>query len=152
MKKRTRHQIADAAVQRWCRFYELTPYFWNKNPDNTRKQILLCAEGEQRRRRVQSDVKYGEPEDRADCMAMICGTLYLKGFDHIELAELLEISTTTISLYREHYRNMPDDTRHDLISLDGEKAGDFYESIIKDARIERIERLMRTRDKARSKQ
>ena len=30
---------------------------------------------------------------------------------------------------------------------DGEQAGDFYESIIKDARMERIERMMQTRKK-----
>ena len=145
MKKRARHEIADAAVQRWCRFYELTPYFWTKNPDNFRRQILWCAEGEKRRRRIKSDVKYGEPEDRVDCMAMICGTLYVKGFDHKELAELLEVSTSTVWLYRKHYTDMPDETRRDLISLDGEKAGEFYESIIKDARMDRIERMMQTR-------
>jgi hypothetical protein len=42
---------------------------------------------------------------------------------------------------------MPNQTRRDLIALDGEKAGDFYESIIKDARMERIERMMQTRKK-----
>jgi hypothetical protein len=54
---------------------------------------------------------------------------------------------STVWHYREHYRLMPNQTRRDLIALDGEKAGDFYESIIKDARMERIERMMQTRKK-----
>jgi len=151
MKKRTRHEIADAAVRRWCRFYELTPYFWRANPENTKSTILARAESQKRRRRVRSDVKYGEPEDRSDCMAMIVGTLYVKGFERSELSELLEIAHGTISLYFSHYRSMPDQTRRDLIALDGEKAGEFYESIIKDARMERIERMMQTRKKWKDK-
>jgi len=147
MKKRTRHQIVDAAVRRWCRFYELTPYFWRANKSNRESRILHHAESEKKRKRVRSDIKYGEPEDRADCMAMIVGTLYVKGFERTELSELLEIAHGTISTYFNHYKAMPDSTRHDLISLDGEHAGDFYQSIIKEARMERIERMMQTRKK-----
>lgn len=151
MKKRTRNQIADEAVRRWCKFYDLTPYFWRANPENTNSCILARAESIKRRRRVRSDVKYGEPEDRADCMAMIVGTLYVKGFERSELSELLEIAHGTISLYFNHYKAMPDETRRDLIALDGEQAREFYESIIHDARMERIERMMQTRKKASSR-
>jgi hypothetical protein len=150
MKKRTRHEIADAAVRRWCRFYDLTPYFWRANPENTKSTILARAESQKRRRRVQSDVKYGEPEDRADCMAMIVGTLRVKGFERSELCELLEIANGTVAIYTQHYKSMPDETRRALISLDGEKASEFYHSIIVDARIEREERLMKTRERSRS--
>jgi uncharacterized protein YjcR len=82
---------------------------------------------------------------------MICGTLYVKGFEGREIASMLEMSCATIWYYRQHYQSMPDQTRRDLIALDGEKAGDFYESIIKDARIERIERMMQTRKKWKDK-
>jgi hypothetical protein len=147
MKKRTRYEIADAAVRRWCRFYELTPYFWRADHTKKMSQIFRKSESSKQIKRFGTNVKYGEPEDRADCMAMICGTLYVKGFDRNELAELLEMSPCTVWHYREHYRLMPNQTRRDLIALDGEKAGDFYESIIKDARMERIERMMQTRKK-----
>ena len=147
MKKRTRHQIVDAAVRRWCRFYELTPYFWRADYKKKKSKIFRTSESSEQIKRFGTDVKYGEPEDRADCMAMICGTLYVKGFDGNELAEMLEMSCATVWNYREHYRSMPEQTRRDLIALDGEQAGDFYESIIKDARMERIERMMQTRKK-----
>ena len=147
MKKRTRHEIADAAVRRWCRFYELTPYFWKVHRTKKRSEIFRTSESAEQIKRFGTNIKYGEPEDRTDCMAMICGTLYVKGFEGREIARMLEMSCATIWYYRQHYQSMPDQTRRDLIALDGEKAGDFYESIIKDARIERIERMMQTHKK-----
>ena len=145
MKKRTRNQIADAAVRRWCRFYELTPYFWNANRETSRCSILRKNESTKRLRRRPSSVQYGEPEDRADCMAMIVGTLFVKGFDAYELGELLEISTSTAWLYRQQYLDMPNESRRALIQLDGEKAREFYESIIEHHKADQTERLMKTR-------
>lgn len=145
IKKRARHQIADAAVQRWCRFYEVTPYFWRVNKNHENASIIRHAED--RRRRRKSDVIYGEAEDRADCMAMIVGTLYVKGFERSELSELLEIAGGTVHLYLEHYRSMPDETRRDLIALDGAQAPGFYHSVIVDAKIDSMKRLLATRAK-----
>ena len=145
MKKRTRNQIADAAVRRWCRFYELTPYFWNANPETSRCQILRKNKSTKQLRRRPSSVQYGEPEDRADCMAMIVGTLFVKGFDSYELAELLEVSTGTVWIYRQQYLDMPNESRRALIQLDGEKAREFYESIIEHHKADQAERLMNTR-------
>jgi len=146
MKKRTRHEIADAAVRRWCRFYELTPYFWRSPAWDTDSQIVRCSQGE--RRRSRSDTKFGEPEDRADCFAMIVGTLMVKGFHRWELEELLIVGSGTVSLYFQHYKAMPADTKRALIALDGEQAREFYLSIIEDARADQLERLMHTRHKA----
>lgn len=144
MKKRTRNQIADAAVRRWCRFYELTPYFWKANPETSRCQVLRSSENIRQRRCGRSSIQYGEPEDRADCMAMIVGTLYVKGFEGNELAELLEMSSSTVWLYRMHYLEMPNESRRALLQLDGEKAREFYESIIEHHKADQAERLMKT--------
>jgi len=78
-------------------------------------------------------------------MAMIVGTLFVKGFDAYELGELLEISTSTAWLYRQQYLDMPNESRRALIQLDGEKAREFYESIIEHHKADQTERLMKTR-------
>lgn len=141
MKKRTRNQIADAAVRRWCGFYKLTPYFWRKNPDNTKSIVIRCAESEKRRKRTKSQVQYGQPEDRADCMAMIVGTLYVKGFERSELRELLELAESTIHRFIKHYQMIPNESRRALIQLDGHQAPTFYQSVFPNSKADSIKRL-----------
>ena len=152
MKKRARHQIADAAVRRWCRFYDVTPYFWKANPDSNKAGILYRSESERRVRKHGSFVEYGDAEDRADCMAMIVGTLYVKGFERQELSELLEIAGSTVWRFLDHYKSIPNETRRDLISLDGDKAPEFYRSIVNDWKADQITRLQEHRRKVKEQQ
>lgn len=136
-----RYQIVAKTVERWCKFYDLPPFFWVK--PGIRAHVI----GPWARLN-----ELGSEEDRADCVAMIVGTLYAKGFGrridskNSELVNYLQLSAGSVSDYLRHYKMMPNETRRTLLAIDGEQAPEFYRSIIVDAQLESVERLEKTRD------
>lgn len=129
----TRYNIVCKCVERWCRFFELPPWFWRTN-----------LGGRQLRSRVVRNLE-GTEEDRSECLAMIVGTLKVKAFQMHELIDYLHLGSGTISIYWDHYKAIPNETRQMLLSLDGQLAPEFYRSIVVDAQADRIKRLEQDR-------
>jgi len=130
----TRYKIVCDCVERWCRMFELAPWFWKTNlgGDQLKSKILTNPDGTE--------------EDRADCIAMIVGTLTVKGFIRQELESYLGLGSGTIWRYWNHYQSIPESTKIVLLRIDGELAPAFWRSVIVDSKIEQIKRLKANRD------
>ena len=130
----TRYKIVCDCVHRWCRFFELPLFFWRSNLGGNQLQSRILTN------------PAGNPEDIADCLAMIVGTLMVKGFGREELADHLDIGTEAIWRYQNHYRKIPEDTKRVFIQLDGEQAPEFWRSVVVDHKVAQLERLQEHRD------
>lgn len=130
----TRYKIVCDCVERWCRTFELPPWFWRMN-----------LGGQQIQSRILTNPA-GNAEDIADCMAMIVGTLGVKGFRRQELMSYLSLGHDAVWRYQNHYSKIPEDTKRVLIQIDGERAPHFWRSILIDYKAQQIERLQENRE------
>ena len=129
----TRYKIVCDCIDRWCRLFELAPWFWKTNLGGRKLQSRIMTNPE------------GAEEDRADCLAMIVGTLTVKGFIRQELEKFLDIGSGTVWRYWNHYKSIPEETKRVLLQIDGELAPEFWRSIIVDAKLQQIQRLDQNR-------
>lgn len=130
----TRYKIVCDCVERWCRLFELAPWFWKTNLGGRQLQSRILTNPD------------GTEEDRADCLSMIVGVLTVKGFIRQELESYLGLGGGTVWRYWHHYKSIPEETKRVLLQLDGEQAPEFWRSILVDAKVQQLERLKTNRE------